>query len=407
MRGQVIVRRQPAGNGIPTALWPVSRPSYRADRRSPDFQETFGRLFRRGQRPTPSAGRLSPAGCPTETGRRFLHRAVVGAVCVLLSVARCGETSPAELVLRQRLMFGLGAIGSASAASSASRPVNTGGASGTPVCSLDEAPAVPGGLLTPGQFLHIPGPNPILVPGPPGVWDDGVIEAADAFHDDQTYYLYYHGTGQGKSYRLGVATASHPLGPFRKHGDRPILDLGSPGSWDDRNVACAMVLKEGTGKYLMWYLYHTLRYLAPRTPGDQKRFPMVEDLGIEILATARPFELDMPVVRRATLGPGQSTPPTDSPPVSLRGLSGATVIAESVPGPRATQSLRIQVLRSEDGSQWKTAEVLDGDGASVRAARRTFPLTLNSRFAKILVENPDPSESHTNLAVTVKLAASD
>jgi hypothetical protein len=55
------------------------------------------------------------------------------------------------------------------------------------------------GLLVPGQFLHIPGPNPILVPGAAGAWDDGVIEAADAFHDDQTFYLYYHGTGQGKA----------------------------------------------------------------------------------------------------------------------------------------------------------------------------------------------------------------
>ena len=72
-------------------------------------------------------------------------------------------------------------------------------------------------------------------------------------HDGQTYYLYYHGTGQGKGYRLGVATASQPLGPFRKHGEGPILDVGPPGSWDDRNVACAMVLKEGSDKYLMWY----------------------------------------------------------------------------------------------------------------------------------------------------------
>jgi hypothetical protein len=45
-----------------------------------------------------------------------------------------GTDPRAHLVLRQRLMFGLGATGSASAASSASRPANTGGASGTPSC---------------------------------------------------------------------------------------------------------------------------------------------------------------------------------------------------------------------------------------------------------------------------------
>ena len=127
------------------------------------------------------------------------------------------------------------------------------------------------------------------------------------------------------------------------------------------------------------YLYHTLRYLAPRTPRDEKRFPMVEDLGVEILATARPFELDLPVIRRSTLGPGQSTPPTDSPPLCLRGLSRATVTVDCVPGPQATRGLRIQVLRSEDGSQWKTAEVLEGDGIAIRTPLRTFPLNLDSR----------------------------
>jgi hypothetical protein len=478
-----------------------------------------------------------------EVQLRFRQSAVAGAVCVLLSVAQATESGSAE-------------------------PTND--------C----------GFLVPGQFLHITGPNPILVPGALGTWDDGVIEAADAFHDEQTFYLYYHGTGQGKGYRLGVATAPHPLGPFRKHSNGPILDLGSPGSWDDRNVACAMVLREGAGKYLMWYsatgtspahakwsiglatashplgpwnkyegnpllvdfgyvggvvkvndkyhlytahpigstgpdyspmslalaesprgpwtrwlknpvlregpkgvwddggfseaeviyanglfhmfyggakihperirtqesigyawsadgfsfvrhpqnpvarredhpnasafaevhaifqppfvyLYHTLRYLAPRTPGDRKRFPLVEDLGVEILATARPFELDMPIIRRATLGPGQSTPPTDSPPISLRGLSRSAVTAECVFDPQATRGLRIQVLRSEDGSQWRTAEVFGGDATAVRTARRTVPLALDSRFAKILVENPDPSASITNLAITAKLGASD
>ncbi|MHC4745094.1 MAG: glycoside hydrolase family protein, partial [Planctomycetota bacterium] len=45
----------------------------------------------------------------------------------------------------------------------------------------------------------------------------------------------------------------HPLGPFAKHGDKPILDLGPEGAWDDKYVACAMVLKEAPKKYLMWY----------------------------------------------------------------------------------------------------------------------------------------------------------
>ncbi len=107
-------------------------------------------------------------------------------------------------------------------------------------------------LLEPGTLIQIPGPNPIVTPGPEGSWDGEIVEASDAFKDFGTYYLYYHGNG-GRGYQLGVATASHPLGPFKKHGDKPLLMLGPKGSWDDLHVACAMILKERTDRYLMWY----------------------------------------------------------------------------------------------------------------------------------------------------------
>ena len=107
-------------------------------------------------------------------------------------------------------------------------------------------------LLEPGCFIQIPGPNPILTPGPKDSWDGNIVEAADAFKDSGTYYLYYHGNG-GHGYQLGVATASHPLGPFKKHGERPVLERGPEGSWDDLHAACAMILKEGSDKYTMWY----------------------------------------------------------------------------------------------------------------------------------------------------------
>ena len=100
--------------------------------------------------------RKGPSLVGSEMQRRFRQSAVAGVVCVLLSLAPPTDSGSAE-------------------------------------------PDSDGGLLVPGQFLHIPGPNPILVPGAAGAWDDGVIEAADAFHDDQTFYLYYHGTGQGKA----------------------------------------------------------------------------------------------------------------------------------------------------------------------------------------------------------------
>jgi len=103
------------------------------------------------------------------------------------------------------------------------------------------------------RFIHIPGPNPILVPGTEGSWDDGVIEACDIIKDHDTYYLYYHGTSATTGYQVGVATAPHPLGPWEKYGDGPVLALGEEGSWEDRSVACAFILKEGADRYYMWY----------------------------------------------------------------------------------------------------------------------------------------------------------
>ena len=102
-----------------------------------------------------------------------------------------------------------------------------------------------------GPFVHIARPNPVMTPLE-GAWDSWILETSDAFKEGDTYYLYYHAAGE-VSYQLGVATAKHPLGPFERFGDAPVLTLGPEGSWDDSMVACAMILKEAEGRWLMWY----------------------------------------------------------------------------------------------------------------------------------------------------------
>jgi hypothetical protein len=108
-------------------------------------------------------------------------------------------------------------------------------------------------------FLQIPGPNPILTTGAKGSWDESMIEQAAVFEDAGTYYLYYHGVpsdhekwGPG-GYRIGVATSSDPLGPWNKYGENPVLDVGTAGSWDDFQVACATIVRVAPEKYYMWY----------------------------------------------------------------------------------------------------------------------------------------------------------
>lgn len=82
-------------------------------------------------------------------------------------------------------------------------------------------------LVEQTKFIQIPGPNRIIRPGPEGAWDDLVLEAADAFEDLGTYYFYYHATNRRMdAYQIGVASAPGPLGPFKKHGEKPIIEVG-------------------------------------------------------------------------------------------------------------------------------------------------------------------------------------
>ena len=53
--------------------------------------------------------------------------------------------------------------------------------------------------------------------------------------------------------QVGGATASHPLGPWTKMPQNPILRPGSTGSWDAGMVASATILKFGPNNWTMWY----------------------------------------------------------------------------------------------------------------------------------------------------------
>ena len=94
------------------------------------------------------------------------------------------------------------------------------------------------------KFIHVPGPNPILTPGSAGSWDDGVIEACDIFKDHDTYYLYYHGTSKRTHYQIGVATASSPLGPWKKYQGNPIISIDPQDDLETASLACAAIMKQ-------------------------------------------------------------------------------------------------------------------------------------------------------------------
>ena len=434
------------------------------------------------------------------------------------------------------------------------------------------------------NFIQIPGPNPILKPGSEGEWDGSIIESCNVFKDQNTYYLYYHGKLDDKKkwprtgYRIGVATASHPLGPWRKYEGNPIIDLGPEGSWEDQGVACAAVLKEEGKKYYMWYsgtkegkhpnwsiglatssnplgpwekykgnpilenfgyvggvvkvkgkyymyseypigstspdqgpialaiaerpegpwekhkdnpvispdgwgfwddggfseagvvyhdgifhifyggtkweklesigyaystdgynfikysgnpvalrernpdasafaevhaffeppfvyLYHTLRYIS-RGGMYKPNVRVEEDIGVQILATAMPFRLAMPVLSINSLSAVAISPLEICPPISLEHISDLAITAECTYHPEAKKGLKVHVRASHDGVHYDTEDLYTFDNkfkiGQFRISK-TVELAPKVMFIKVIVENLDKTKDITNVKVTVTL----
>ncbi|MFC1738868.1 hypothetical protein ACFL1G_07470 [Planctomycetota bacterium] len=425
------------------------------------------------------------------------------------------------------------------------------------------------------EFIHIPGPNPLIRTGQPGDWDDENAETGDAFEDLGTYYLYYHSMNKRSdfqyAYQIGVATAASPLGPFKKYGNKPILPVGTKESWDESATACAMVLKEADKKYCMWYwgneavglataehpvgpwkkhegnpviddfgyiggvvkaegkyylyganpvsapgyqgdygplavaisdkpegpfvkysgnplmekgnpgdwddggiseaevlyhngmfhmfyggtrihgprlesigyaysfdgfkwtrygknpvanrqsnpnvaafaevhaiiempyiyLYHTMR---PET--DPDRNPMdVEHLGVQVLATQRPFSIDMPALYIENLDAGAATNLDDAPPICLSNIDYLSLTAECEYSNNAAKPIRVHVRASYDGLQYDTSDLytLDNVLQPGQPARKTFQLNSKMRFIKVMVENLDKSNSVSDVKIIATL----
>ncbi|MBA7500455.1 hypothetical protein ES704_03213 [subsurface metagenome] len=162
-------------------------------------------------------------------------------------------------------------------------------------------------ILEEKGFTHIMGPSPAIVPGRKDAWDGWILESCDIFKDEDIYYWYYHARGDKKlypkGYRIGVATAPTPLGPWTRYEGNPILDYGPVGSWDEYVVACICVMKEGAynlrpekDTYYMWYSAAAQEHslvgpqrrggiglaVANSPVGPWKRYegnPVVEDFG--------------------------------------------------------------------------------------------------------------------------------
>jgi predicted GH43/DUF377 family glycosyl hydrolase len=92
--------------------------------------------------------------------------------------------------------------------------------------------------------------TPVLNRGPGGSWDQERARMPSVLFDGAIYHMWYTGY-DGSTMRIGYATSSDGLS-WTKSLSNPVLNIGSPGDWDDFYVFTPTVFYDGL-TYHMWY----------------------------------------------------------------------------------------------------------------------------------------------------------
>ena len=93
--------------------------------------------------------------------------------------------------------------------------------------------------------------RPVLERGPSGSWDERGVGDPDVFEAEGQFYMFYLGADRAGIQRLGVARSSDGVA-WTKLRRNPILDLGPDGSFDENGLGEPAVWSAG-GYY--WMLY--------------------------------------------------------------------------------------------------------------------------------------------------------
>jgi predicted GH43/DUF377 family glycosyl hydrolase len=96
--------------------------------------------------------------------------------------------------------------------------------------------------------------NPVLKEGGNGEWDDELVEGASVLYENGAYKMWYCALDELQTghYRIGYATSSDGV-TWNRHMQNPVLDLGTPGSFDDDQLLYPSVVKVN-GIYHMYYV---------------------------------------------------------------------------------------------------------------------------------------------------------
>jgi len=140
-----------------------------------------------------------------------------------------------------------------------------------------------GGWIHKSEIAHAVADSPesefkyvetVLAPRGAGFWDGTTCHNPHIQLIDGKYCLFYMGNSNGKTNtkRIGMATAQSLDGPWQRP-EKPLLEVGSDGSWDDHCTTNPAFLKHPNGEYWLYYKsWNTKEYDEGKPPirGNRK-----------------------------------------------------------------------------------------------------------------------------------------
>lgn len=93
--------------------------------------------------------------------------------------------------------------------------------------------------------------NPVLTTGPSGSWDSLWLWCPKVVLVDSVFHMWYGASEAGVNWRIGYAI-SHDGKEWTKHPDNPVMELGEPGSWDQQHQVPFYIQMKGS-TFRMFY----------------------------------------------------------------------------------------------------------------------------------------------------------